>query len=166
MFSVGEFIVHPGQGVCRVAEIESGTYKLEPVGQRHPMLISFPTANEDRLRPVISADEARSLIDGYRTLAVDGYTDRSAALEEGHFKEVLKQGSCEDAVRVVKTFRRRIEQVEGEGKHAPVVYERILKAAQGRSLSEIACALGTSADAVVELFRASAGEHSEDFASL
>ena len=45
MFSVGEFVVHPGQGVCRVAEIDSGTYKLEPVGQRHPMLISFPAEN-------------------------------------------------------------------------------------------------------------------------
>ena len=53
MFEVGAYIVHPGQGVCRVEGVGEGpdaTYKLLPLGQRHPVHISYPVASEGRLR--------------------------------------------------------------------------------------------------------------------
>ena len=49
MYEIGEYIVHPGQGVCLVEDVvdnPSATYQLLPVGQRHPMRISFPVASE------------------------------------------------------------------------------------------------------------------------
>ena len=166
MFSVGEFVVHPGQGVCRVAEIDSGTYKLEPVGQRHPMLISFPVSGEGRLRRVLPADEASALIDEYAAMPADDFTDRSVALEEEHFKNLIKHGTCRDSVRVVKTFRQRIAEVRKRNKKPPVVYERILKEAQTRSLSELACALEVDKDAVVAFFESRVGNGAaEDFTS-
>ena len=48
MFEVGAYIVHPGQGVCRVEGVGEGpdaTYKLLPLGQRHPVHISYPVAS-------------------------------------------------------------------------------------------------------------------------
>ena len=161
MFELDEFVVHPGQGVCRVADLPAepdGVYKLEPVGQRHPMLISFPAASEGRLRRIISAKAARALIKSYPEIEPDPHTDRSAALEEGYFKEVLKEGGCEDAVRVVKTFRKRIAEVRSRNKKPPVAYERILKQASERSLSELAIALGTTPDDVRMLFESQDGE--------
>lgn len=164
MYEVGEFIVHPGQGVCRVDEVVNEpqpTYLLMPVGMRHPMRISFPVSSEDRLRPVVSRDEAQGLIDGYGTMEVEEYHARSGALEEEHFRDEIRRGSCADSVRIVKTFRRRIAEVRARNKKPPVAYERILKQASQRSLSELAVALGVAVEDVVALFE----EQGSDFAS-
>lgn len=163
MYHVGEYIVHPGQGVCRVDEVVSEpqeTYLLLPVASRNPMRISFPVASESRLRPILSKGEAEELIGEYPQMATDDYTERSAALEEEHFKNKIRRGSCRDSVRVVKTFRKRIAEVRARNKKPPVVYERILKQASERSLSELAVALGTTPDDVRALFE---GQGEEDF---
>lgn len=155
MYEIGEFIVHPGQGVCRVDEVvdvPQPTYLLMPVGMRHPMRISFPVASEDRLRPVVSADEARELIESYGEMEPDGYRARSGALEEEHFRDQIRRGTCEDSVRIVKTFRARIAEIRARNKRPPVAYERILKQASQRSLSELACALEVTTDDVIALF--------------
>lgn len=163
MYHVGEYIVHPGQGVCKVDEIRSEpfeTYMLLPVGARNPVRISFPVASESRLRPVLSKDEAEALIVEYAQLPLDTFTERSMALEEEHFKDQIRRGTCRDSVQVVKTFRARIAEVRARNKKPPVVYERILKQASERSLSELAVALGITVDDVRALFE-SQGE--EDF---
>lgn len=155
MYNIGQYIVHPGQGVCRVegvVEEPTAVYKLMPVGQRNPMRIIFPVASEDKLRPVLSHDEAMELIDQYATLQVDEYTDRSSALEEDHFKREIRQGTCRDTMRIVKTFRTRIAETRARNKKPPVVYERILKQASKRSLEELSVALGMSTDDVRMLF--------------
>lgn len=157
MFSVGEYIVHPGQGVCKVEAIEEKpqpTYKLMPVAQRHPMLISFPVSGEKRLRPVVTRSQAADLIESYPHIEPDDYTDRSAALEEVHFKDQIKHGTLLDSVRVAKTFRSRIAEVKARNKKPPVAYERILKEAQDRSLVELAVALDSSPEDVEQLFAA------------
>lgn len=155
MYNIGQYIVHPGQGVCRVegvVEEPTAVYQLMPVGQRNPMRIIFPVASEDKLRPVLSHDEAMELIDQYATLQVDEYTDRSSALEEDHFKREIRQGTCRDTMRIVKTFRTRIAETRARNKKPPVVYERILKQASKRSLEELSVALGMSTDDVRMLF--------------
>lgn len=163
MYHVGEYIVHPGQGVCKVDEIRLEpfeTYMLLPVGARNPVRISFPVASEGRLRPVLSKDEAEALIVEYARLPLDTFTERSVALEEEHFKDQIRRGTCRDSVQVVKTFRARIAEVRARNKKPPVAYERILKQASERSLSELAVALGITTDDVRALFE-SQGE--EDF---
>ena len=160
MYQIGEYIVHPGQGVCRVEGVSAGpdaTYKLLPMGQRHAIHISYPVASESRLRPVLSADEAHRIIEEYPQIEVDDFTERNNSLEEQHFKQEIRNGTCYDAVRVVKTFRYRIAEVESRNKKAPVAYERILKQARERSTQELCCALGCSAEDVEALFASVAG---------
>lgn len=155
MYEVGEYIVHPGQGVCKVDEVRDvpqPAYMLMPVGVRNPMRISYPVAGESRLRPVLSSDEAERIIDEYPTLELIDYTDRSAALEEEHFRGELRKGSCRDNVRIVKTFRHRIAEVQARNKRPPVAYERILKQASQRSLQELAVALAVTTDEVRDRF--------------
>lgn len=165
MYNIGEFVVHPGQGVCRVEDVSAGpdaTYMLLPLGERHPVHISYPVASEGRLRPVLSADEAREIIDEYEELPLDDFTERNNSLEEQHFKQAIRNGSCRDTVRVVKTFLARIADVQARNKKPPVAYERILKQARERSLQELSCALSCSPEDVVALFQG-AGADSGDF---
>lgn len=155
MYQVGEYIVHPGQGVCRVDEIvgeQQETYMLLPIGTRNPLRISFPVASDDRLRPVLTRAEAERLIDEYPRIELDDHTERSIALEEDFFRKKIRYGTCQDSVRVVKTFLQRIADVKARNKRPPVAYERILKQASERCLSELAVALDTTPDDVRALF--------------
>ena len=161
MFSVGEYIVHPGQGVCKVEAIKTEpmeVYQLLPIGQRNPMRISFPIASAAKLRPVLSREEAAEIIEQYPSMQLDGFVGRSNALEEEHFKQEIRTGSCMDTVRIAKTFRHRIAQTRARNKKPPVVYERILKQASQRSLEELSVALEMSMDDVRMLFERQAGE--------
>lgn len=165
MYEVGTYIVHPGQGVCKVDEIvekPQATYMLEPVGQRHPMKISFPVASEAKLRPILSHDEAVELIDEYPQMDCEEYAGRSNALEEEHFKDEIRRGTCRDSVRIVKTFRHRIAEVKARNKKPPVVYERILKKASERSLQELAVALDSTPDNVAAMFEANGDDFAQD----
>lgn len=155
MYEVGEYIVHPGQGVCKVEDvIESPevSYMLMPVGTSNPMRISFPISGENRLRPVLSHDEAQELVDEYSDLSIDDYSSASIALEEQYYRDKIRRGTCLDSVRTVKTFRHRIDEAKANNKRPPVVYERILKQAIERSLEELSIALGMSKDDIVLLF--------------
>lgn len=165
MYEVGAFIVHPGQGVCRVDEVvqePQPTYMLMPVGGRHPMRISFPVSGEDRLRPIISRDEAAELIGEYPDMSAMEYTGRSVSLEEDFFRGEIRRGTCRDSMRIVKTFRDRIAEVRARNRKPPVAYERILKQATQRSLSELAVALDVTTDEVVARFE----EQGETYAAM
>ncbi len=156
MYEVGEFIVHPGQGVCRIDEVvdtPQQTYLLMPVGVRHPIRISFPVSGEDRLRPVVSPQEAQELINDYADLGIIEYQGRGGALEEEFFRTEIRNGTCRDTVAVVKTFRERIAEVRSRNKKPPVAYERILKQARDRSLSELSIALDLPVEDVIALFQ-------------
>ena len=114
MYSVGDYLVHPGQGVCQVKDVTDGpqaVYQLLPIGKRHPIHISFPVANERRLRPVLSRAEAEQIIEDYPTIEVESFQARNNSLEEEHYRNEMRQGSCRDSVRIVKTFRIRIAEL-------------------------------------------------------
>lgn len=164
MYAVGDYIVHPGQGVCRIEEITAepaACYQLLPITQRHSMRISFPVSGEDRLRPVLSRDEAVRIIDAYPSIEVDSFSAKSSSLEEEHFKAEIKNGTCFDSVRIAKTLRHRIAEVRSRNKKPPVAYERVLKQAVERSLSELAIALDTTVEDVRALFVSREGEDPE-----
>ena len=101
---------------------------------------------------MLSADEAHEVIREYPAMDVDTFTERNNYLEEEHFKKEIRNGTCRDSVRIVKTFRARIADAEARNKKPPVSYERILKQACERSLGELACALGCTPEDVVTLF--------------
>ena len=154
MYEVGEYIVHPGQGVCKVEDVIENpevSYMLMPVGTSNPMRISFPISGENRLRPVLSHDEAQELVDEYTDLSIDDYRSASIALEEQYYRDKIRRGTCLDSVRTVKTFRHRIDEAKANNKRPPVVYERILKQAIERSLEELSIALDMSKDDIVSL---------------
>lgn len=157
MYAAGEHLVHPGQGVCIVDDItgeEEKFYQLIPVGVRNPMRISFPVSGEDRLRPVLSRDEAEALFSRYAELPIDETTTGSPAAEEERFRDELRRGTCEDAICIIKTVRGRIASAQASKRKAPVAFERVLKLATQRAYIEMSIALDCSVDDVAARFDA------------
>ena len=94
-------------------------------------------------------------------MQLDDFAARSISLEEEHFRNEIRTGTCRDSVRIVKTFRARIEGLSQRNKKPPVAYERILKQAEERSRLEMSVALGCAPEDVAALFE----RRSEDVAA-
>ncbi len=140
MFSIGEHVIHPGQGVCTVMDFEDGPA---------PMIVLEARSGH-----------AEALIDGYASLECDPFTERNSSLEESYFKGQLKLGAPE-TLRVAKTMRSRIRDAEEHARKPSSYYMRVYKEARRRSVEEFAVALGVSeqdADARLHAAAVAAGE--------
>ena len=174
-FAKGDYVVHPGQGVCEVAgvaerlfvpltsadapEVDTQPqtrleYELYPVsGPR--LRICFPIEKEDDLRAPVSRTEALALIRELPSLQDDPFTDPHAWTVEEHFVVGLRHGDCREALRIAKTMRARIEETRASGRKPKVCYDRIFKAARERALVELGIALGKTTQEVEQLLEAS-----------
>lgn len=155
MFSVGDHVIHPGQGLCTVIgfQDEPTPALVLQAGSGHGITrLLYPVAAaEKNLRPPVSRETALDVIGHFASMTCDDYTDRNSGLEEAHFKAMVKRG-VPDSVRVTKTMHERISQAEQEHRKPSTYYARVLKEARRRSLEELACALGVDEDEVVRLF--------------
>lgn len=155
MFSVGERVMHPGQGLCTVVGFKDSPTPmliLETGSGRGATRLMYPAAQaEKNLHPPVGREEALAVIDGYSELSCDTFTDRNSGLEETHFKKLVKHG-VPDSVRVVKTMSARIADAEARSKKPSSYLVRVLRDARERSLEELACALDTTPEDVEAMF--------------
>ncbi|QWT18143.1 hypothetical protein KPC83_03170 [Collinsella sp. zg1085] len=146
MFCIGEHIIHPGQGVCRVTGIENTPAPmllLEAKKGHAKTLMRYPLAQADRLHSCITREEAEHIMATYSEIACDTHTERNSSLEESYFKQQLKKGAPE-TVRVLKTMLQRIQDAHNHDKKPSSYYARILKEAHKRSVEELSIALHMS----------------------
>ena len=152
MFSIGEHVIHPGQGVCTVMDFEDGPAPmivLEARSGHARTRLLYPVAQAARLHACISKEEAEALIEGYASLECDPFTERNSSLEESHFKQLIKEGAPA-TVQVAKTMRQRIRDAERRAKKPSTYYARVLKEAHRRSVEELAVAIGVSEEDIEE----------------
>lgn len=153
MFRIGEHVIHPGQGVCKVIGFEgapdspASMIVLQARQGHSATRLLYPAAQAHRLHACVSRREAEEIIAQYDLLACDPFTERNSALEETHFKSELKRGAP-STVRVAKTMRRRIRDAEDRGKRPSSYCARILKEADRRVFEELAIALGCTEEDV------------------
>lgn len=161
MFTVGERVMHPGQGLCTVVgfrDSPSPMLVLETGSGRTTTRLLYPLAQaEHNLHAPVSRAEALQVISGYDELSCDPHTNHNSGVEEAYFKALLKRG-VPDSVRVVKTMRTRIAAAERLSRKPSAYLTRVLREAQRRSLEELACALDTTPEQVVGMF----GRHERD----
>lgn len=160
-YTKGDYVVHPGQGVCEVDGIvehaRNGVSRLEyelypAAGAR--MRICFPVCNEEQLRPAVARREALALMTEMPTMANDAFDDPKSWAVEEHYKDGLRHGDCRDALRIAKTMHDRMECERARGKRPKACYERIYKEARQRALVELGVALGASCDEVDSMIEA------------
>lgn len=171
-FEKGDYVVHPGQGVCSVEGVvrrpvaspgapastggDAGAllYELYPAsGPR--MRICFPVSREGDLRCAVGAGEAKRLIAQMPQLEDDPFFDRQPRLMEEHFMLELRNGDCRDALRTLKTIRHRCDAQRARGKKPSVRYDRIYRAAHDRAMTELGVALDATPEEVDAMIEAS-----------
>lgn len=105
MFNVNDFLVYKKE-VCRVKEIKensldkSSYYVLIPVTDES-LKIEVPTANRlGHLRNLISIEEIDNIIKKIPSIKIIEENDRFI---ENEYKELLKSGTFEDLITIIKT---------------------------------------------------------------
>ena len=112
MFTVGERVIHPGQGLCTVVGIEDAPppmLVLEAGVGRTSTRLLYPLAQAElHLHPPVSRDEALDVIEHYASLKSDPHTDRNSGLEEAYFKALLLPCACTQGSAAPHARRTRL----------------------------------------------------------
>lgn len=177
-FAAGEYVVHPGQGVCLISGVMerpviSGAaggapgqgaaalvYQMSPVADAR-VSISYPVSKEGSLRPVMSAQEARRLVEEGPNLPSDPFDAPQSWTVRDHFTDILRRGGCREALAVAKAMHERMHAAEAQGRRPKACYVRLFNDARERMRDELACALGVSAQEAEELVCARFGVEPE-----
>ena len=156
MFELGTMLVHPTYGVCEVVHIgkidmknvkdERLFYTLVPLYDAKSKLF-IPTDSENLgLRPVMTKDSALELvasIPALEPIAVQNEKER-----EKIFKEMIRNGNCEDISRIIKTLYLRKKARLAAGKKAVSLDEKYLFMAREQLYGELAVSLGIEKNGV------------------
>ncbi len=156
MLNVGECVIYGSHGLCKVRDILIPPFLERGKEKEYYQMISAVDAGsvlyvpvdgaEDKVRDVISADEAEELID-------DIECSPELALPEGKkaepaIMEVTKRNIAEEMMSLVKALRKIKAVREAEGKKFAALNEKYLNIAEKLLYTELAFSLESEKDDV------------------
>lgn len=154
VFKIGEFVVYGHSGVCRVASIDYPElsfhvgdkklyYKLEPVCSTE--VIYTPVDTKVQMRPVISCEQARQLLDRVREDGMSPADVRSNMQDE--YDALLKNQECTDLLWIIKSIQYKKRDSHQSGKKLTATEQKTLKQAEELLSSELAVVLDKDLEA-------------------
>ena len=164
MYEVGSLIIYGRNGVCRVEEIKENEisgecrlfYVLKPLYQK----CNITTAVDNTkifTRPIISRDEAHTLIDKMPDIKAEPYHNSNLNQLKEHYKSWLDSHECIRIVEMTKSLYAKRCEAEREKKKFGTVDERFLKEAEELLFGELAAALEIEKRALPEYIHARIG---------
>lgn len=150
VFKKGEYVVCGNNGICKVTDVATLNmngapkdrlyYILKPV-YAESSTVYIPVDNHKvAIRPALTAEETHALIEKIPSL--DLIWVENEKQRELTYKECLKQNTCEDYVRIIKTLYLRKQDRLAKGQKIIGLDERYLKQAEDFLYGELAVALG------------------------
>ena len=112
MFKIGEFVVKPNTGICKIEDIvcmclsgkeKKQYYLLLPVGDERAKLYVTTDADRTRLRPVMTMEESREFIK--RISEIEAVWVPNDKLREQQYKEAFKTNEPESLVAIIKNLK-------------------------------------------------------------
>ncbi|GIO36359.1 hypothetical protein J41TS12_12200 [Paenibacillus antibioticophila] len=154
MFKIGEFVVYGHSGVCQVTSIDYPElafhvgdkklyYKLEPVCSTE--VIYTPVDTKVQMRPVISSEQARQLLDRVREEIKAPADVRSNMQDE--YDALLKNQKCTGLLRIIKNIQYKKKDSLQSGKKLTMTEQRILKQAEELLSSELSVVMDKDLEA-------------------
>ena len=156
MFKVNDYVVYGTTGVCRITDIardeysgnnETEYYILHPVYNDN-MTIKIPVNNPRiSMRATLTKEEVSSLIatmPDKETIWIEDSRERSDL-----FKTILRNGTCEDWIKLIKTLYAEKETRSTTGKTLTNTDEEIMRTAEKQLNEEFAVVLNISPDEVL-----------------
>lgn len=159
MLPTGSIFLYGDSGVCRVQEIrrerfknrgEQDYYILKPV-YRADATLHVPADGDvfaRRMRPLLTRDEAQSLVREIPALEPDWISDDKARAE--HFRQVISDCDRRELLRMVKTVYHRRRELLAMGRRLHSVDEALWHSAEKIVREEMAFVLDMEPDGVLK----------------
>jgi CarD family transcriptional regulator len=158
MFDIGDYIVYGNNGICKVLDIthpeipgtdKSRLYYVLASTKIRDSKLYCPTDNDKIiLRKVISADEAKAIIEETKTL--EPMIIANNRERDDSYKNIIRSCDLRSCIQVLKALLLRKQQRENCGKKVTATDERFMKAVQDSIYNELAMAIGTEVETVKE----------------
>ncbi|WP_068497823.1 CarD family transcriptional regulator [Paenibacillus kribbensis] len=159
MFHTGDFIIYGNSGVCQIKAIGSpnipitiGTklyYTLSPVFGTET--IYTPTDTKVYMRPMISCEEAKKLIEQIsiiRAAKVEDQKKRDVKWWTNLYESTLQKNNCKSLIELIKTiYMKNAEMIIQKGKLG-YTDQKYLKYAKEQLYSELSIALGITREEI------------------
>lgn len=152
LYSIGETVICGTEGPCTITAIgDPGLgkrtkgktyYTLRPVYRPDATLYVPEEREEERMRPVLSKEEALACVERLRdTKEVSVTSERT---REQEYREVMYRGgclNCDDLARISKTIYGRKQERDRTGKRLTELDQRYYQMAQEKLLQELSVSL-------------------------
>ena len=146
MYQAGEFIVYGTNSVCRLESIGKPPFETEEDKLYYTLVpvtgtetIYIPVDSPVFMRPVISREQAETLVRDIPNIEVDHFTSHSMRLSSEHYQEVLQSHDCGDLVQLIKTVYAKSRR---SGRRLRQGDQRYRKRAEELLHGELSVALG------------------------
>ena len=159
MYKIGDYVVKPCSGVCRVDNIMhldmSGVdrnrlyYLLVPVNEENGKIYYPVDSSAQQIRKVMTSQEAYELIE--RIPDIQEISISNDKLREQKYREVVKGIEPESLLSIIKTTYLRKKNRLEKGKKNTVADENYLNLAEKMLFSELCLVLGKEKDEVHNL---------------
>ena len=156
MYQIGQLIVYGGEGVCRVEEI--GVPKISGINKERQYYTLSPLYREGKvfapvdakvfMRPVITRDEALSLIHDIPNMETSVYENSNLRFLNEYYQQQMQNYTCEGLLQLIRNTHAKREVMISRGKKLGLVDERYMKRAEDMLHGEFAVALGIERSAV------------------
>ena len=156
MYQTGELVVYGTTGVCRVEGLaepdpmdRSGKryYQLKPLYQ-DGVIYTPVEGGKVPMRPVMSAEEARSLAAQVPQIQPAEHRARTIQLLTQHYQAILQSGSSRELLELAMSIQAKRRQAERQNRRLGMVDERYGRQAERLLFGELAVALGLPYDQV------------------
>jgi len=148
-FSVNDYVVYKGVGVCRIEAVENKTFdgssyedylKLVPLGAGSSSYFVPVGKAGARIRKPMTADEVNDAIDRSECAEISltpNTKERRSAIEN-----ILREGDCTHIISLIKTIYLHTESCRSRGKKVLVSDENALRTAENMIYPEFSFVLG------------------------
>lgn len=155
MFNIGEIVVHPGMGVCKIENItdialgkepKKKFYVLCPVYENDKTKVYVPTNGKISLRYPLSEESIGEVLELVKTtedLWVENDIQRKT-----DFQNILRSGNHIKIIKIIKELHEKNEEKKLSGKKLHIADEKILKEAEKHIHGELAYSMQINPDEV------------------
>lgn len=157
MFKIGDLIVYSGHGICRVDEISDKTYTgitkayyvLHPIENSQKLTISTPVDNDKIvIVKLMNKEEAENILESFNSAGINWI--EKPQLRGQMFKDIVYTGNRMDIAKVANTLLWKKHEIEMARRKFYEQDNRILSTIQNILFKELAIALNTSSEAIIE----------------
>lgn len=149
MFDKGEIVFYKNIGVCKVEDITSLDFAMDPDQKYYVMRSVYkngvnyvPVDNDiDNIRNIISEEEAKELIESIPDMEVEAITELSTKEMTEIYDEKINSGNPKDILKLTLSIDKKKEILQEEKKKFGAIDDNYLKKAKDMLFEEVAAAL-------------------------